>query len=76
MKWAVQRFDPVYHATKLHFDDLASRYGNPVIVLSLIKVDNLTHSYDSLNAHVRSNVYHNYDILQMSLTVFSGHPLT
>jgi hypothetical protein len=33
----LQRFDPVYHATKLHFDDLASRYGNPIIVLSLIK---------------------------------------
>ncbi|KAG0560065.1 hypothetical protein KC19_10G151800 [Ceratodon purpureus] len=33
----LQRFDPVYHATKLHFDDLANRYGNPIIILSLIK---------------------------------------
>ncbi|KAG0609702.1 hypothetical protein M758_7G007600 [Ceratodon purpureus] len=33
----LQRFDPVYHATKLHFDDLSNRYGNPIIILSLIK---------------------------------------
>ncbi|KAG0615581.1 hypothetical protein M758_5G052900 [Ceratodon purpureus] len=33
----LQRFDPIYHATKLHFEDLSSRYGNPIIILSLIK---------------------------------------
>ncbi|KAL9245477.1 hypothetical protein vseg_019124 [Gypsophila vaccaria] len=33
----LQRYDPTYEATKLHFDDLAERYGNPIIVLNLIK---------------------------------------
>ncbi|KAI5083930.1 hypothetical protein GOP47_0000099 [Adiantum capillus-veneris] len=29
--------DPTYEATRLHFQNLASRYGNPVIVLNLVK---------------------------------------
>ncbi|KAF3774699.1 Phosphoinositide phosphatase [Nymphaea thermarum] len=33
----LQRYDPTYQATKLHFEDLACRYGNPIIVLNLIK---------------------------------------
>ncbi|XP_072990700.1 phosphatidylinositol-3-phosphatase SAC1 [Typha latifolia] len=33
----LQRYDPTYQATKFHFDDLAQRYGNPIIVLNLIK---------------------------------------
>ncbi|CAN6678690.1 unnamed protein product [Malus baccata var. baccata] len=33
----LQRYDPTYQATKLHFEDLTRRYGNPVIVLNLIK---------------------------------------
>ncbi|GMH00340.1 hypothetical protein Nepgr_002179 [Nepenthes gracilis] len=33
----LQRYDPTYEATKLHFEDLAERYGNPIIVLTLIK---------------------------------------
>ncbi|GMP79076.1 hypothetical protein CsSME_00034753 [Camellia sinensis var. sinensis] len=33
----LQRYDPTYEATKLHFQDLAKRYGNPIIVLNLIK---------------------------------------
>ncbi|TQD89573.1 hypothetical protein C1H46_024870 [Malus baccata] len=33
----LQRYDPTYQATKLHFEDLAMRYGNRVIVLNLIK---------------------------------------
>ncbi|KAJ4966904.1 hypothetical protein NE237_018753 [Protea cynaroides] len=33
----LQRYDPTYEATKLHFEDLASRYGNPIIILNLIK---------------------------------------
>lgn len=36
--FSVQRYDPTYQATKLHFEDLAKRYGNPIIVLNLIKV--------------------------------------
>ncbi|KAF2290939.1 hypothetical protein GH714_016964 [Hevea brasiliensis] len=33
----LQRYDPTYQATKLHFEDLTKRYGNPIIVLNLIK---------------------------------------
>ncbi|XP_075494550.1 phosphatidylinositol-3-phosphatase SAC1-like isoform X1 [Primulina tabacum] len=33
----LQRYDPTYEATKQHFEDLAERYGNPIIVLNLIK---------------------------------------
>ncbi|XP_071737843.1 phosphatidylinositol-3-phosphatase SAC1 [Rutidosis leptorrhynchoides] len=33
----LQRYDPTYEATKLHFEDLVKRYGNPIIVLNLIK---------------------------------------
>lgn len=35
---SVQRYDPTYEATKLHFEDLEKRYDNPIIVLNLIKV--------------------------------------
>jgi len=34
----VQRFDPFYSATILHFQDLLKRFGSPIIVLNLIKV--------------------------------------
>lgn len=33
----LQRYDPTYEATRLHFEDLERRYGNPIIVLNLIK---------------------------------------
>lgn len=33
----IQRTDPFYRATILHFMDLYRRYGNPLIVLNLIK---------------------------------------
>ncbi|KAL0814172.1 hypothetical protein Bca101_070615 [Brassica carinata] len=31
------RYDPTYESTKMHFEDLVRRYGNPIIVLNLIK---------------------------------------
>ncbi|GKV09106.1 hypothetical protein SLEP1_g20653 [Rubroshorea leprosula] len=34
----LQRYYPTYEATKLHFEDLAMRYGNPIILLNVIKV--------------------------------------
>ncbi|KAF2926716.1 hypothetical protein DAI22_06g149800 [Oryza sativa Japonica Group] len=34
----VQRYDPTYEATKLHFDDVAQRYGHPIIILNLTKI--------------------------------------
>lgn len=34
----MSRKDLKFEATKLHFEDLIQRYGNPVIILNLIKV--------------------------------------
>ena len=33
----LQHFDPLYEATNLHFEDLSTRYSNPVVVLNLVK---------------------------------------
>lgn len=33
----VSRKDQTYQATRLHFENLAKRYGNPIIILNLIK---------------------------------------
>jgi hypothetical protein len=34
----VHRKDVEYKATELHFQNLAARYGNPIVVLNLVKV--------------------------------------
>lgn len=34
----VSRKDPNYEATRLHFKNLVKRYGNPIIILNLVKV--------------------------------------
>lgn len=34
----VSKKDYNYEATRLHFDNLVTRYGNPIIILNLIKV--------------------------------------
>jgi len=33
----LNRVDPTYKATQLHFEDLLKRYGSPVIILDLVK---------------------------------------
>eukprot|EP00884_Botryococcus_braunii_P005975 jgi/Botrbrau1/15379/Bobra.43_2s0010.1 len=33
----LQRYDPLYTSTCLHFQDLASRYGSPLLILNLVK---------------------------------------
>ncbi|KHN11008.1 Polyphosphoinositide phosphatase [Glycine soja] len=51
----LQRYDPTYQATKLHFEDLAKRYGNPIIVLNLIKVIphiKIVSALTNMNLHV------------------------
>lgn len=47
----VQRYDPTYEATRLHFEDLARRYGNPIIILNLIKVCAKTNLWPPENLH-------------------------
>jgi len=39
--FVVQRVDPFYTATILHFMDLFKRYGSPVIILNLVRVRKL-----------------------------------
>lgn len=34
---AVSKKDHKYGATRLHFENLVKRYGNPIIILNLIK---------------------------------------
>lgn len=38
---AVHGKDKNYEATRLHFENLRKRYGNPIIILNLIKVSTL-----------------------------------
>lgn len=33
----LQRYDPLYISTCLHFQDLAAQYGSPILVLNLVK---------------------------------------
>lgn len=35
---SVSKDDPNYQATRLHFENLVRRYGNPILILNLIKV--------------------------------------
>lgn len=37
-KLSVHRKDQSYEAARLHFENLVERYGNPIIILNLIKV--------------------------------------
>ena len=58
----VQRFDPFYSATILHFQDLLKRFGSPIIVLNLIKVRGcalLSRAHVCVASHgwIPSNVY-------------------
>jgi hypothetical protein len=51
----VSKKDQNYEATRLHFENLAKRYGNPIIILNLIKVSLLfsgLHLYSSSAANV------------------------
>lgn len=36
--FTVSKKDQNYEATKLHFENLVKRYGNPIILLNLIRV--------------------------------------
>ncbi|CAI9114484.1 OLC1v1015216C1 [Oldenlandia corymbosa var. corymbosa] len=35
----LSRKDPSYEATRRHFEDLAERYGNPIIIMNLVKTN-------------------------------------
>lgn len=38
LPYSVHKKDKNYDATRLHFENLVKRYGNPIIILNLIKV--------------------------------------
>mmetsp|Transcript_42873 Transcript_42873/g.101784 ORF Transcript_42873/g.101784 Transcript_42873/m.101784 type:complete len:551 (-) Transcript_42873:1495-3147(-) len=76
----VQHFDPLFTATRLHFQGLAHRYGCPAIVLNLVKKferarreavlgDEFQAAVDYLNAHLPEDekiVYIPFDFRQMA----------
>lgn len=37
--------DQTYEATRLHFENLVKRYGNPIIILNLIKAREFNEFY-------------------------------
>lgn len=59
---AVSKKDDAYQATKLHFENLAKRYGNPIIILNLIKVYLFIYCWtDAANvAHLSFNSHDKY----------------
>ncbi|CAI5475844.1 unnamed protein product [Closterium sp. Yama58-4] len=48
----LHRYDPMYTAARLHFENLMERYGRPVIILNLIKVQCGTVQYGTVPAAV------------------------
>jgi hypothetical protein len=59
----LNRVDPTYQATQLHFEDLFKRYGSPIIVLDLVKQsekrerevivgNEYRHAIEYLNQHI------------------------
>jgi len=59
----LNRVDPTYQATKVHFEDLIKRYGSPIIVADLVKQsekrerevivgNEFRHAIDYLNCHI------------------------
>jgi hypothetical protein len=64
----LNRVDPTYSATQLHFEDLLKRYGSPVVVLDLVKQsekrerevrvgNEYRHAIDHLNLSIESDAH-------------------
>ncbi|VEU41306.1 unnamed protein product [Pseudo-nitzschia multistriata] len=64
----LNRVDPTYTATKLHFEDLLKRYGSPIVVLDLVKQsekkerevrvgNEYRHAIDHLNLSIESDAH-------------------
>ena len=62
----LNRVDPTYTATQLHFEDLMKRYGSPIVVLDLVKQsekrerevrvgNEYRHAIDHLNLSIESD---------------------
>jgi hypothetical protein len=62
----LNRVDPTYTATQLHFEDLMQRYGSPIVVLDLVKQsekrerevrvgNEFRHGIEYINTHIDSN---------------------
>ncbi|CAI0473105.1 unnamed protein product [Linum tenue] len=59
----VSKKDKAYEATRLHFENLAKRYGNPIIILNLIK----THETKPRESILRAEFASAIRFLNMSL---------
>ena len=64
----LNRVDPTYTATQLHFEDLLKRYGSPIVVLDLVKQsekkerevrvgNEYRHAIDHLNLSIESDAH-------------------
>ena len=64
----LNRVDPTYTATQLHFEDLLKRYGSPIVVLDLVKQsekrerevrvgNEYRHAIDHLNLSIESDTH-------------------
>lgn len=62
----LNRVDPTYQATQLHFEDLFKRYGSPIVVVDLVKQsekrerevivgNEYRHAIEYLNQHIDEN---------------------
>ncbi|KAK7411814.1 hypothetical protein VNO78_03255 [Psophocarpus tetragonolobus] len=56
--------DPNYQATRLHFENLVKRYGNPIIILNLIK----SHERKPRESILRSEFGHAIDFINKDLS--------
>ncbi|KAH7278461.1 hypothetical protein KP509_38G042400 [Ceratopteris richardii] len=61
----LKREDFCYRATKIHFDNLASRYGNPIIAFNLIK------EYENAIAFLNQNREQKIKLLQWDFHTFA-----
>ena len=68
---AVSRKDNNYEATRLHFENLVKRYGNPIIILNLIKVNSFLVDYSLvILVSTKSPAYYSFYFL---LSLFCNH---
>ena len=67
----VSKKDQNYEATRLHFENLVKRYGNPIIILNLIKVNSFLVDYSLvILVSTKSPAYYSFYFL---LSLFCNH---
>jgi hypothetical protein len=83
----INRVDPTYTATQLHFEDLIKRYASPILVLDLVKQsekrerevrvgNEFRHSIDYINQSINDAHKIRYCALDYSVSCMDEHALT